>query len=68
MEEVQIQAALRRAEATALREMLDRHLATIQYLENSQPQNLPEEIEQERHAVVLLIMAIENALRRTPVQ
>jgi hypothetical protein len=44
--------------------MLDRHLGTIQYLEKNQPQNVSDQVEQEKQSVIHLIMAIDGALRR----
>ena len=68
MEKVQLQATLRRAEAEALHEMLNRQLGAIQHLERSHNQELPESIEREKQAIIQLLMAVESTLRATPSQ
>ena len=66
MRVVQIEMMLSRAEATALRAVLDEHIKAIQYLESNQPQNLPEHSGQERDAIITALTAVENALQETP--
>jgi len=57
---------LSRAEASALRVVLDEYVKAIQYLESNQPQNLPEHFGRERDAVVRALTAVENALHAGP--
>jgi hypothetical protein len=57
---------LSRAEASALRAVLDEYVKAIQYLESNQPQNLPEHFGQERDAVITALSAVENALQVAP--
>ena len=66
MRVVQIEMMLSRAEATALRAVLDEHIKALQYLESNQPQNLPEHSGQERDAIITALTAVENALQETP--
>jgi hypothetical protein len=63
---VQIELMLSRAEASALRVVLDEYVKAIQYLECNQPQNLPEHFGRERDAVVRALTAVENALHAAP--
>jgi len=67
MKPVRIEVMLSREEASELREMLDRHIGVIQYLESNQPQNLREHVDQERNAVIALQVALENSLREASV-
>jgi hypothetical protein len=66
MKVVQIEMMLSRAEASALRAVLDEHIKAIQYLESNQPQNLPDHSAQERDAIITALTAVENALQETP--
>ena len=66
MKVVQIEMMLSRAEASALRAVLDEYVKAIQYLESNQPQNLPEHSSQERDAVITALTAVENALQQAP--
>ena len=66
MKVVQIEMMLSRAEALALRAVLDEYIKAIQYLESNQPQNLPEHSAQERDAVITALTAVENALQEAP--
>jgi hypothetical protein len=66
MKVVQIEMMLSRAEASALRSVLDEYVKAIQYLESNQPQNLPEHSAQERDAIITALTAVENALQQTP--
>ena len=66
MKVVQIEMMLSRAEATALRAVLNEYIKAIQYLESNQPQNLPEHSAQERDAVITALTAVENALQEAP--
>jgi hypothetical protein len=68
MENVLVQAALSRAEALALRDMLDGRLAAIQQLETGGDRTILEEVAPEKNAVIRLIMAVESALRAGPLQ
>jgi hypothetical protein len=63
---VQIELMLSRAEASALRAVLDEYVKAIQYLESNQPQNLPEHFRRERDAVITALTAVENALHEAP--
>ncbi len=66
MKVVQIELMLSRAEASALRVVLDEYVKAIQYLESNQPQNLPEHFGRERDAVITALTAVENALQEAP--
>ena len=66
MKVVQIEMMLSRAEASALRSVLDEYVKAIQYLESNQPQNLPEHSAQERDAIITALTAVENALQQAP--
>lgn len=66
MKVVRVELMLSRAEALALRGVLDDYVKTIQYLESNQPQNLPEHFSQERDAVITALTAVENALQGAP--
>jgi hypothetical protein len=63
---VEIELMLSRAEASALRTVLDEYVKAIQYLESNQPQNLPEHFGRERDAVIAALTAVENALQEAP--
>jgi hypothetical protein len=63
---VQIELLLNRADASALRAVLDEYVKAIRYLENNQPQNLPEHFDRERDAIVTTLTAVENALHAAP--
>jgi hypothetical protein len=63
---VQIELLLSRAEASALRAVLDEYVKAIQYLESNQPQNLPEHFGRERDAILTTLTAVENALHAAP--
>ncbi len=66
MKVVQIELMLSRAEASALRVVLDEYVKAIQYLESNQPQNLPEHFGRERDAIITALTALENALHAAP--
>jgi hypothetical protein len=66
MKVVQIELMLSRAEASAFRAVLGDYVTAIQYLENNQPQNLPDDFLQERDAVLTVLTAVENALQEVP--
>ncbi len=66
MKVVEIELMLSRAEASALRAVLDEYVKAIQYLESNQPQNLPEHFGRERDAVIAALTAVENALQEAP--
>lgn len=66
MKVVQIEMMLSRAEASALRGVLDECVKAIQYLESNQPQNLPENSAQQRDAIITALTAVENALHAAP--
>ncbi len=66
MKVIEIELMLSRAEASALRAVLDEYVKAIQYLENNQPQNLPEHFGRERDAIVTALTAVENALQQAP--
>ncbi len=63
---IEIELMLSRAEASALRAVLDEYVKAIQYLESNQPQNLPEHFGRERDAVIAALTAVENALQEAP--
>ena len=66
--EVQIEATLSQKAALALHEVLNGRLATIQYVEKHEPQNVSELIETEKQAIIQLLMAVDAALRRGRMQ
>jgi hypothetical protein len=63
MKIAQIELMRSRAEALAVRAMLDNYIKLIQYLESSQPQNLPQHFDQEKDSIIPTLTGVENELQ-----